>query len=186
MAYAPGPYPSVTTILAPWSNFDSVPPEILAKAADRGTRVHAACHAEIKGLWAVPEIDVAPFLQSFRSWLPYFEVIESEFELIDSTLGYMGHPDILGRFKGDKGLTLIDLKTPIAFNPLWRAQLAAYKQLAGTNGYKVDRTASLRLSRKGRMPILNELTGHIGVDLAGFMSALEAWKYFNSLKKGEY
>lgn len=183
MAQTHGTYPSVTRILAPWSDFSSVPPGVLENAANRGTRVHQACLCKVRGLWSMPESDVEPFLSSFLRWLPSVEVIDAEFELTDSALGLVGHPDLLVKFRGDSSLSIVDLKTPTQYNPIWRPQLAAYKYLAEHNGRVISRICSLRLSRQGRPPILNESTGTYGHDLAGFMSALDAWKYFTRLKE---
>ena len=180
---AASPMPTVTQILAPWSNFGAVPPDVLARAADRGTRVHAACLAEVTGLWVPPDPEVAPYLDSFRVWLPNVEVIKAEFELHDAELGFIGHPDLLVRFKGDKGLAIIDLKTPVAYSSMWRPQLAAYNHLAWQNSLPVRRTGTLRLKKDGKPPIFNESTATYGHDLAGFMSARDAWKYFNAPKE---
>lgn len=183
MAHKPGIYPSVTQILGPWSDFSGVDPAVLDRAAERGTRVHQSCLCEVRGLWSLPDTDIEPFLLSFRRWLPLVEVIDAEFELTDTALGLVGHPDLMVKFKGDSSLSIVDLKTPIQYNPIWRPQLAAYKYLAERNGHVISRICSLRLSRQGRSPILNESTGTYGHDLAGFMSALDAWKYFTRLKE---
>ena len=76
---------------------------------------------------------------------------------------------------------MIDIKTPKAYNPMWRPQLAAYKHLAEINGYKASRVMSLRFGVQ--KPIVNESTGTCQYDLTGFLSALNACKYFQSLKE---
>ena len=187
MAHAPGIYPSVTQILAPWSDFSSVPPDVLAAASERGTRVHQVCLADAVGAWAVPDDVTGPYLESFRLWLPRVEVIAVEFEVINHTMKYMGHPDLAVRFKGDQGLSLIDLKTPRPYNPVWRAQLAAYKAAAiAMAKYDIERIASLRLSPEGKAPILNESTDTYAIDLNGFYNSLAAWKYFHGLKRKDF
>lgn len=174
--------PSVTQVLAPWANFGAVPPEVLARAAERGTKTHAACLAETAGLWWPPDPEVAPYVASFLSWLPNVEIIKAEFELRDDALKFIGHPDLLVRFRGDKFLAVIDLKTPVAYSVLWRPQVAAYRHLAEINGFPVRRTGSLRLKKDGGPPIFRETTDTYPQDLGGFLAALEAWKYFNALK----
>jgi len=188
MTRKPGLYPSVTQILSPWADFSGVPPHVLAAASERGTRVHQACLTEAVGGWVMADELVAPYLASFQKWLPRVEVIAVEFEVTDHTMGYLGHPDLLVRFKGDQGYSLIDLKTPRVYNPIWRAQLAAYKGAALTmpEYSNIQRLASLRLSPEGKPPILNESTATYALDLNGFYNSLAAWKYFQGLKRKEF
>lgn len=172
--------PSVTRIIGPWADFSGIRPEVLAHASARGTKVHAACAALCLGLW-VPAVEeeVAPFVWSFHKWFPVVEeVVAVEVELIDQALGFCGHPDLICRFRGDRGLSLIDFKTPASKSPLWRAQLSAYKHLSVRAGYAVRRVGSLRLKRDGGMPIFDEYQDS-ATDLAGFLAALNAHKYFN-------
>jgi len=186
MSYTPGIYPSVTEILKPWSGFENVPPEVLELAGERGTAVHGVCAAEALGLFFEEDEVTAPFLKSFRLWLPCFEVVKVEFELIDPVYKYMGHPDLMGRFIGDKHLSIIDYKTPVAYSPIWRCQLAAYRQAARRAGYDVERVASLRLSREGKPPILNESTLTVDIDFQGFYHALKAHQFFSAIKRKEF
>ena len=188
MAHTPGIYPSVTQILSPWSDFNSVPPDVLAAASERGTLVHQVCLAEAVGGWAVPDDVTAPYLESFCLWLPRVEVIAVEFEVINHTMRYMGHPDLTVRFKGDRGLSLIDIKTPRLYNPVWRAQLAAYRAAALTmpEYADIERIASLRLSPEGKAPILNESSSTYAIDLNGFYNSLAAWYYFQGLKRKDF
>ena len=173
--------PSVTSIIGPWADFSGIKPEVLAHASERGTKVHGACAALAMGLW-VPPVDeeLAPFIWSFQKWFPVVEqVVAVELELVDEALGFCGHPDIICRIRGDKGLALIDFKTPASKSPLWRAQLAAYKHLARKAGHDVQRVGSLRLKRDGSMPIFDEYRDS-ATDLAGFIAALNAHRYFNT------
>lgn len=173
--------PSVTSILQPWADFSGIAPDVLENAARRGTAVHRICGCITQGLW-FPEIpeDCTGFVESFRSWFPVVEeVVLSEGELADTALGYCGHPDLICRIRGDRTLALIDFKTPASKNPLWRAQLAAYKRLAVVNGYEVARVGSLRLKKDGGRPIFDEYTDS-ATDLAGFVAALNAHRYFNT------
>ena len=173
--------PSVTRILSPWADFSGIPEEVLANAARRGTDVHRICGCIAQGLWfpAIPE-DCTLFVESFRRWFPVVEIVVlSEGELADTRLGYCGHPDLICRIRGDKALTLIDFKTPASKSPLWRAQLAAYKHLAREAGHDVQRVGSLRLKRDGGHPIFDEYTDN-ATDLAGFVAALNAHRYFNT------
>ena len=158
-----------------------MPEAVLAHAAQRGSRVHAICAAMAQGLWvpSVPE-ECAGYVESFRKWLPVVEeVVAVEVELVDENLGFLGHPDLIVRMRGDRGLSLTDLKTPAGVSPLWKCQLAAYKHLAEVNGYPISRVFSLRLSPTGAAPKLDEYRDSPR-DLAAFLSALNAYRYFKA------
>ena len=171
--------PSVTQVIAPFADFSGIPEAVLDHACQRGTKVHAACAAIASGLFPVVDAETAGYVKSFREWFDstVVVVVGVEMELLDRNLGYTGHLDLLCRIKGDKGLTVCDLKTPVTAHVLWKAQLAAYRHLCETNGYDVRRAFSLRLSREGKVPIVTEYVNH-GHDLAGFLAALSAWTYF--------
>ncbi len=174
--------PSVTRVLSPFADFSGIRPEVLAHAAERGTKVHQACAAIVQGLW-VPDLDeeVAGYVESFKLWFPVVEeVVLSEEELVDPDLGFKGHPDLICRIRGDSRLTLIDFKTPLAKGPLWRTQLSAYRHLAHVSKYDVERIASLRLKASGKRPILDEYT-HAGGDLQAFLGALTAYRFFKEV-----
>jgi hypothetical protein len=173
--------PTVTRILALWADFSGVAPDVLENAARRGTAVHRVCGCLAQGLWfPEPQEDCAGYVESFLTWFPVVEsVILSEGELVDKALGYRGHPDLICRIRGDKALALVDFKTPATKSPLWRAQLAAYKRLAEIGGYPVKRVGTLRLKKDGSRPIFDEYTDS-ATDLAGFVAALNAHRYFNT------
>ncbi|MBW1713854.1 MAG: hypothetical protein JRJ59_11970 [Deltaproteobacteria bacterium] len=174
--------PSVTQVLSPFADFSGVRPEVLDNAARRGRQVHAICSAIVQGLW-VPEIpeDCAGYVESFRRWLPVVEkVIFCEKRLADEALGFKGKPDLGVVIKGDKMISIPDLKTPAVKSPLWKAQLAAYKHLVEHNGYgPVGRVFSLRLKKDGGRPILDEYFGS-PQDFAAFLSALNAYRCFKA------
>jgi len=174
--------PTVTQVLSLFTDFSGIRPEVLAHAAERGTRVHRACAAIVQGLW-IPSLDdeAAGYVRSFETWFPVVEeVVLSEEELVDPDLGFRGHPDLICRIKGDQRLTLIDFKTPVTKQPLWRAQLSAYRHLAHRESYDVERIASLRLKADGKRPILDEYT-HAGGDLQAFLGALTAYRFFKEV-----
>ena len=180
-------YPSVTTVLGLYSDFSMIHPKVLETAAARGTEVHAICAAIAQGTW-VPSVppDCAPYVLSFQQWFEanVKDVLMVEEELIDVVHGFLGHPD-MALILLDDTRWLVDLKTPVTKNKLWSAQLAAYRHLAmegkradGTSAsLQVDRVASLRLSPKGRPPILDEYQNS-ALDFGAFLAALSAWRYF--------
>ena len=177
-------YPSVTQVLGKYQDFSQIPPERLEAACERGTAVHAFCAAHAKGLWAPMPLGAEGYCQSFTKWFDKYvkKVIFVEKELICPTYGFIGHPDICCIIKGDKDLSLGDLKTPIALQPVWKAQLASYKHLTKVwingAGVKIKRVFSLRLRVNGSMPIFNEYSDSAR-DFQAFINALTAHKYFS-------
>lgn len=173
-------FPSVTQVLGLYQDFTAISGDVLAHAAERGTLVHRICAAMVQGLW-VPEIpdECQGYIDSFRKWMPYIEeTVLVEPALVHKALGYRGRPDWVGRIKGDKALTIVDWKTPLAKGRLWRAQLSAYWHLAGCNIDRVvSRIASLRLKPDGSRPILDDYILDPN-DIAAFVSALNAYRYF--------
>lgn len=182
-----GRYPSVTEALGMFADFSGISPEVLAAAADRGTRAHAACEAYIKGLW-LPKLDddIQPFFDSFVPWYDSMveQVLWCEGRLEHSAYLYSGKPDLVCIIKGDDCPTVIDLKTPIAKGKLWSAQLAAYRELwrdhAGLAEDARIRCASLRIRREpGQRALFDEYRGDdLKRDFNAFRSALNAYRWF--------
>ena len=178
-------FPSVTTVLSPFSDFSMVRPEVLKLAAERGTRVHAACAIYAKGLWADCALwpGDGPFFDSFLNWanMAGIEFVSIEEEFTDSGLGYMGHPDAVVYIPGDQGLTVIDYKTPMSISRTWHPQIAAYAHLARKHGHDVRRGLAVRLRRNGGPAITTEIDVD-GEPWAAFLNALGAFKYFNTVR----
>ncbi len=179
--------PRVTEILAPWSNFDGVRPEVLEFAADRGKRVHAACHAYAMGLFDNPGHDVQGYVDGFKTWFDRSVVsvicAEDEFKAAKNSIipGIIGHPDLIIKMRGEVKTTLVDIKTPSSLMPIWNVQLSAYKQLCEENTVRIDRMAILRLKPNGKS-IFTEVKDDNGHYLNGFIKAYDAWKFFHNLK----
>jgi hypothetical protein len=174
-------HPSVTTVLSPFTDFSDIRPDILAAAAERGSRVHAACAAHVNGLWADCFLlqEEKGYFKSFLDWssraVSEFRAVEME--LADPKLSYMGHPDAIVKMSGDIGLTVIDYKTPITASKTWLPQIAAYAHLARTNGYDVKRGLAVRLKKTGGSPISTEIDID-GEPWMAFLNALGAYRYF--------
>ena len=123
---------SVTQALEPFTDFSNIPPHVLEHAAWRGTEVHKICAGIARGLWApAPSQELAGRIQSFKRWFSATveKVVFVEREFICTCYGYIGHPDLGVIIRGDRGITVIDLKTPIIEGSTWRGQLAAYRHL---------------------------------------------------------
>lgn len=167
--------PSVTRILSPWSNFGHVNPDVLANAAARGDRVHAACAAYALD-YPVERLEIGDtgYFESFREWFDATveAVVCVEEEYRDEKYGFMGHPDIVAILRGGDSC-VIDLKTPRTTSPSWRLQLAAYAHLT-----QAQRCFSLRLSPTGGRAIVDEVKDWRR-DFAIFLNALSVWRYFH-------
>jgi hypothetical protein len=95
------------------------------KAAALGTAVHAAA-AEGKALTEVGS-DIAPHLRQYIDWREKsgVEVLASEFQVWNPTVGYAGTCDLLGRFP-DGSTWVIDIKTGKGTYGEHALQLMAY------------------------------------------------------------
>lgn len=178
-------YPSVTQVLKTYQNFSMVPKHILNMASERGIQVHTICASIAKGLFISPQeitSDVKGYITSFKKWFEYVDqVILVEEELIDSKIGFIGHPDLVVKMIGDQHLTLVDLKTSSIVGKTWNVQLAAYWHLTTTQKkLNIKRSGSLRLKQNGNFPIFDEYTNTRNIDFAAFLSAFNAWRYFNN------
>jgi len=169
----------VTQIISPYVDFSHVPPDRLALASERGTRVHTACAAHAQGLFmlGLPP-DITGYVDSFRRWFDHVvdHVILVEERLADDAMGYHGQPDILVAAKHGETL-LVDYKTPVAKSKSWRLQMAAYKRLCELAGYAPDRCGSLRLSPEGKTPAM-QWYENSAQDITLFLQALNLWRFF--------
>ena len=177
-------FPSVTEVISAHSDFSMVPPDVLNLACQRGSDVHELCALYAQKLW-IPDIPVnlAGYFQSFKLWYDQFveEVILVEGELRDEELQYCGHPDFIGRLKGDAGLILIDWKTAAALSKIWRLQVAGgYRGLAEKNGYPITRVASLRPQKDGKPAKFQEYYRTMAYDLSIFLAELSVWRFFHA------
>ena len=111
------------------------------KAADLGTRVHAAA-ADAKSLSEVPD-DVRPRLAQYQDWLAQSkaEIIASEFQVWNLTVGYAGTADLLCRFP-DGSTWVVDLKTGKGVYGEHALQLIPYllAEFVGTDDVVDDET----------------------------------------------
>ena len=177
-------YPSVTRVLSPFSNYDTIHPTTLGRAAERGTVVHSHCSAYLLGQWTPPpNPDYRGYVESARQWIDTFvdEVLLVEQELEDHELQFCGHPDTIVRSAKLGGVLLIDWKTPAQVHRKnWGAQLAAYERLAKANGYPaIDRIGALRLNKDGSMARFDEFTENRLAFWNAFFAALVAYRFFN-------
>lgn len=145
--------PSVTTVCR-FLSYDqkSDKPWLARVAADRGTRVHAACAAIDYGIEPEEEPDTAGYLKAYRRFLrdyrPDWEGIEYTVGIAD--LGMAGTIDRFGTLYDGRSC-IVDLKTGENLHdaPL-RGQLTGYKRLlVNDRGFWPDRLYALQLCKDG-------------------------------------
>lgn len=170
---------SVTEIISPLADYSMVPDDILEQAQIRGTIVHQACANYAKKIWTpIPE-ECRGYFKSFKNWFDNYveKVMAVEVELVDKDYQFCGHPDLIAKIKGDLSLSLIDLKTPVTHQKIWRLQLAAYYYLAIKGDYQIKRIFSLRLDANGGNPKIQEYTESYNQDFAVFLSMLNVYRF---------
>lgn len=177
-------YPRVSDILKVYTASDMamIQPEVLAKAADRGTRVHALCGGYARKLW-LPDIDedCLPYFNSFKLWCDenVKSVILTEERLYDDDLKFTGQIDMLVETKSGS-LALIDLKTSATESKSWPLQLAAYAHLSDYNHLRRNESLIIKLKKTGCKAkeiayTPDQITKHWNL----FKGAIDLYAYFN-------
>lgn len=171
-------YPSVTTVLQPYGSYDHVDPEVLARAADRGKRVHDVAAALGQGFYVPVSEECAGYILSFKNWFyaNVKEVVAVEREYIHPTRRYIGHPDIVFVHIEDF-IAVVDYKTPVGLLRPWACQCVGYLELIRANGIDVKKAGSLRLDPMGGPAKMQWYDQAEGPALAAFLGALTAWHY---------
>jgi len=177
--------PRVTEILKYYSSYDKVPKEILNKAAERGTIVHAICANIAKGAW-VPDSTINPthlsYVESFRLWsnevVETFDIIEKRYS--DEDLYYTGQLDFVITTKDGKKM-LVDLKTSCAPQKTYPIQMAAYYNLLKKHGEEVEGALIVYINKSGTYPSVYTIEDFT-IPLEIFNCALKCWKHFNPRK----
>ena len=145
--------PSVTEVCR-FLSYDqkSDKPWLAKAAADRGTRVHAACAAIDYGIDPEETEDISGYLKAYRRFLkdyrPDWEGIE--YTVGSAELGIAGTIDRFGTLY-DGRRCILDIKTGSQLHdaPL-RAQLTGYKRLLALDrGFYPDYLYALQLSKDG-------------------------------------
>lgn len=167
-------YARVTNVLYPFSGLDTIPAEVVAHAAERGTKVHQICEGIISGLGELGVDDeTRPYVESFKKWWTLgHEVVEMEKRFWDDTLQLTGQVDLI--LKTPDGLILVDLKTSSRPSKTWPAQGSAYAYLAKKAGYDIKKVFFLHLNKYGNQPTLYEYP----VDDSFFLSIYRTWQHF--------
>ncbi len=166
--------PSVTQILRPIMNMDSIPKHVLEAKADLGRRVHLACQFDDEGdlYEGSIEDDVAPYLAGWRRFRrdTECEIVANEKIVFEPMHRYAGTLDRVLRF--DMAFWLIDIKSSFRTPASAGAQTAAYmRALCDT---RVSRRAAVRLTDDGKYR-LEPLNGT--EDWATFLACLTVHRF---------
>jgi len=166
-------YPRVTEVISPFLEFP-VSSNTLDLACERGKLIHKYCVAELENLF-VPEYgELEGYINSFRSLLPV-KLLKAEFEVKHEQFGYIGHPDMVVEWKGEKWLW--DLKTSEVANKAWIMQLSAY-YYALLNELKPDKIAAVRLRKDGKPAIVDTIPSEeLPKAFQAFLNFLNGWRY---------
>lgn len=170
--------PSSTDILRPFVSTEWMTEE----SRERGTAVHAACHAHLMAGYVMPlKPEWLGYFDSFRRWCDAANpvVIVAEKRFVNEALGYCGQEDFIGTTSQRPGTGLIDWKTSIAVEKWFRLQGASYRDLAKVNGIETYWGGNLRLRADGSMPLMDYWPDNYAMDFSRFVSALSLWNYFN-------
>lgn len=171
-------FPSVTELIKPYIDTEWFTEE----ARGRGSAVHAACAANLLGLFVVQLPD--EWIGYYNSFIKWFDVVRPkpmvvEKRFSDARLGFCGQLDLV--FVDGQQCVLVDLKTSQQKQGWWELQYAAYKHLFDLNYLeKIHRGGCLRLKPDGSMPIFDEMPRDTSQAFNVFTGLLNAHKFFNA------
>lgn len=183
MSTASADYPRVSTVLRVLDDsYADIPEAVLARAAERGEKLHRLCLsylASLAGLCAKPAAIPDEFNRAYLAFVQWVaenhvEPIAVEQEAVCSQHRYRGTPDALVLFGAHKVLAILDLKFTAAILRINRVQIQAYWRL---DEYKTaDRVMLLHIN-----PTNGDLKPHKipknPHDWAGFLNALSVWRW---------
>lgn len=167
-------YLRVTSVLYPFSGLEHIDPDVLAHAAERGTKVHKICEGIVSGLGEIGVDDeTRGYVESFKKWWERgIHVIEMERRFWDDENSITGQVDLI--IKTDDGLAIVDLKTSSKPSKTWPAQGSAYAWLAKNSGYPIEKVFFLHLNKTGKEPKIYEYP----VDDSFFLAIFRTFKHF--------
>jgi hypothetical protein len=167
-------YTRVTTVLYPFSGLEKINSDVLAHAADRGTRVHKICEGIMEGLGELGVDDeTTGYVESFKKWWEKgHEVIMMEQRFWDDELKITGQVDLIIRIP--EGLAIVDLKTSSKPSPTWEGQGSAYAYLAKKSGHDIQKIYFLHLNKSGKEAKVHEYP----VDDSFFFAIYRVWVHF--------
>ncbi len=167
-------YTRVTNILYHFSGLDKIDVDIVAHAAERGTKVHKICEAIISGLGDHGVDDETwGYVESFKKWWDVGrQVIAMEQRFWDDCLQITGQVDLI--IDTPDGLAVVDLKTSSKPSKTWQAQGSAYAYLAQQAGYDIKKIYFIHLNKHGKEPKIYEYP----IDHSFFLAIHRVWQHF--------
>ncbi len=167
-------YLRVTQVLYPFSGLQTIDPDVVAYAAERGTRVHKICEGIVLGLGDVGVDDeVWGYVESFKKWWATgIDVVKMEERFWDDELCITGQVDFI--INTPDGLAIADMKTSSSPSKTWEAQGCAYAYLAKNAGYDIKKVFFIHLNKHGKPPKIFEYP----VDDSFFLAILRTYKHF--------
>ncbi len=167
-------YLRITNILYPFSGLHNIDADILAYAAERGTKVHKICEGIISGLGEIGVDDETwGYVESFKKWWNLgHEVVMMEQRFWDDDLEITGQIDLI--INTADGLAIVDLKTSSRPSKTWQAQGAAYAYLAKKSKHDIKKIYFLHLNKHGKEPTIHEYP----VDDSFFLAIYRTYKHF--------
>lgn len=177
----PQGYVRVTALLEPYSGLKGIDPLVLAKAGDRGRRVHDYCELLAQDM-LIDEVDddCKGYIASFEDWLKVVQprIISLEERVFEHEYRLTGKFDMICQFPGSEDYVLIDYKTPQTINRTWRLQTAAYQWMLVMGKRTIHRRGCLMLNRSGGPAVFKEHTDM--EDRSIFLGILHAYRFFNA------
>lgn len=143
--------PSVTTLMKPLTDdfYRTVTPEVLDRAAQRGTAIHNAIENYIEfGVRDIPT-QYAGYFEAFVQWWERRkpEPLALEKRVYHKILRYAGTADLICMIDGR--LTLVDYKSSAQINEkLCAVQLEGYDRAFESHGVEIEQRLILHLSNE--------------------------------------
>lgn len=167
-------YVRVTNVLYPFSGLDKLDADIVAHAAERGTKVHKICEGIMQGLGELGvDEETSGYVESFKKWWSQgHDIVMMEQRFWDDELQLTGQVDLILRIP--EGLAIVDLKTSSRPSKTWEAQGSAYAYLAKKAGHDIQKIYFLHLNKYGKEAKIHEYP----VDDSFFLAILRVWQHF--------
>jgi hypothetical protein len=167
-------YLRVTHVLYPFSGLQAIDPDVVAYAAQRGTKVHKICEGIVSGIGEIGvEDETWGYVESFKKWWERgVDVVKMEERFWDDELRLTGQVDFI--IRTEEGLAIVDIKTSSRPSKTWPAQGSAYAYLAKKAGYDIKKIFFLHLNKHGKEPKLYEYP----VDDSFFLAILRTFIHF--------
>jgi len=179
-------YARVSDVLAPFTNFSGIPPEVLEAKRDIGTEVHGCIEQLINDELPIPSKRAKGYLDSFLSWMkqlsPTFTLSEKRFFCDDLML--TGCIDSLLLLPNSDLPILTDYKTSAQESKTWVMQGHLYYYLLKKNGYHIgDVMLFIKLNKDGLAPIAYSYRYNSNVYAQCLDAISSYWKNSGCLKR---